>query len=499
MSMYDEGDRNILNRMADLFDPQPDPFVDKPRKWIESRLGEHIWSGQERIMESVLVNKKTAVPSAHSTGKSHIAARVIAHWVSTHPIDETFVVSTAPSAPQVKAILWRYLKSIRRKAGLPGYITESEVPEWKIDGRLVAWGRKPADLTNAEEAATAFQGQHAKYLLVVIDEAGGIPEWLWTAVETIATQPTNRILAIGNPDDPTSHFEKICRPGSGWNVEKISAYDTPAFTGEPVPEEISDNLVGREWVEDMKRTWGEASPLFISKILAEFPDTSEDNLIPIKLIKGAIERDFSGEAIADLGKFSLDVARQGRDSSVLGFWRAGQFRVLKHVVGIGNTMVLVGWLSTLCRERPAVRGIIDADGLGGPVFDRARELQLPVSAFYAGRKAFNPRKFKNRRSEQWWALRQLFEAGLVDIDLRDEVLQSQLASIKYEEDSTGRIIVESKKDMKKRGLPSPDRADTLMMVTAPMDDWTGMYTPQEEPGVVVEPDTITGDLLRKDW
>jgi hypothetical protein len=497
--VFGPDDLNTFGQMADMLDPQPDPFLEKPKAWIEQRLGEHIWSGQERIMNSVLANKKTAVPSAHSTGKSHIAARVIAHWIATHPIDETFVVSTAPSTPQVKAILWRYLKSIRRKAGLPGYITESEIPEWKIDGRLVAWGRKPADLTNAEEAATAFQGQHAKYLLVVIDEAGGIPSWLWTAIETIATQPTNRILAIGNPDDPTSHFEKICRPGSGWNVEKISAYDTPAFTGEKVPEEISDNLVGEDWVEDMKKAWGEDSPLFISKIKAEFPDTSEDNLIPIKLINAAIERDFSGEAVADHGKFSLDVARQGRDSSCLGFWRAGQFRIIKSVVGIGNTMKLVGWMSTLCRKKPAIRGIVDADGLGGPVFDRARELHLPVSAFYAQRKAFNPKKFVNRRSEQWWGLRQLFEAGLVDIDPKDEELQSQLASIKYEEDSAGRIAVETKKEMKKRGLPSPDRADTLMMVTAPMDDWTGMYTPAPDPGVEQEPETLTGDLLTKEW
>lgn len=491
-------DDSLLLRVADGLDPQPDPYASTPRAWINERLGEFVWSKQEDILNSVRDHKRTAVKSCHSAGKSHIAARAIAHWVDTHPIDEVFVISTAPSAPQVKAILWRYLKSIHRKANLNGYITEAEVPEWKIDGRLVGWGRKPADLNSAEEAATAFQGIHAKYVLVVLDEAGGIPEWLWTAVETLITSPTNRVLAIGNPDDPSSHFEKICRPGSGWHTIKISAYDTPAFTGEKVPEDVADSLVSKEWVEEVKRAWGELSPRFIAKVLAEFPDTTEDNLIPVKWIENAIARDFSGEAVADYGKYALDVARQGQDESVLGYWRGGMFRVKKAVVGIADTMKLVGWLSVEHREHPATKSIIDADGIGGPVFDRARELRLPVSPFYAGTRAFKPKKFRNRRSEQWWAVRELFEAGLIDIDPLDEVLQAQLGSIKYEENSVGIISVETKKDMKKRGIPSPDRGDTLMMATAPADSWTEAYTNPDQIPDHSANDTLTGDLLHKE-
>lgn len=491
-------DNDILLRVADGLAPRPDPWALDPSGWIRNRLGESTWSKQDKILESVRDNRYTSVRSAHSTGKSHIAARAIAWWIATHPLDEVFVVSTAPSAPQVRAILWRYIKSIHRKADLPGYITEAEVPEWKIEGRLVGWGRKPADLTSPEEAATAFQGIHAKYVLVVLDEAGGIPEWLWNAVDTLVTAKTNRVLAIGNPDDPASHFEKVCRPGSGWNNIKISAYDCPAFTGEPVTEEIMEALVGPEWVEERKKAWGEDSPLFISKVLAEFPENSEDNLIPIAWIRAACERDFSGEMVADLGKASLDVGRQGKDESVLAFWRGGVFRILRTRRGIGNTMRLVGWMSTFHRQHPAVPFIIDADGVGGPVLDRARELSLPASGFYAGRKAFNKRKFKDRRSEQWWAVRELFEAGLFDIDPKDEPLQAQLGSIQKTEDSAGRILVETKKEMKARGLPSPDRADALMMVTAPADDWTDSYRSPD--GIDRHAnETICGDLLTKDW
>ena len=492
-------DDNFLSLIAEGLDPQPDPYAAKPTEWINERLGEHVWSKQVEILESVRDNKYTAVRSCHSTGKSHIAARAIAWWVDSHPIDEVFIVSTAPSAPQVKAILWRYLKSIRRKAGLPGYITESEVPEWKIDGRLVGWGRKPADLISGEEAATAFQGIHARYVLVVLDEAGGIPEWLWTAVDTLVTGRNNRVLAIGNPDDPASHFEKVNRPGSGWNVIKIAAKDTPAFTGEAVPEELLENLVTPEWVEERRRAWGEDSPLYISKVLAEFPLTTDDNLIPIAWINNAIERDFSGEAIVDQGKFALDVARSGRDESCLGWWRGGVFRIVTAQRGVGDTMRLVGWLTDKNRRHPAARMIVDADGLGSGVYDRAQELRLPVSAFFAGRRAFEPKKFVNRRSEQWWGVRQLFEAGLIDIDPEDEVLHAQLSAIKWSMDSAGRIAVETKKEMKARGLPSPDRGDTLMMVTAPMDDWTDVYRDPVTGDLRTSAhDTITGDLLDKE-
>jgi hypothetical protein len=493
-------DANFFERIADGLDPQPDPWAADGPGWIRHRLGEHTWSKQDEILNSLRDNQKTAVRSAHSTGKSHIAARAMAWWMDTHPLDETFIISTAPSANQVTGILWRYLKMIHKRCGLPGYITESAVPEWKIDGGLRAWGRKPQDLTNPEEAATVFQGSHAKYLLIVIDEACGLPKWLWTAISTLATQPTNRILAIGNPDDPISEFAKKCMPGSRWHKIKISAHDTPAFTGEQVAQEIIDNLVTREWVQEAIEDNGEDSPYVTSKVFAEFPEVSEDSLIPLSWIQAAVDRDLSGPAIADLGKFSLDVGREGKDESVLAFWRAGMFRIVEARKGIGNTMRLVGWMSKHRKDHPASPFIVDADGIGGPVVDRARELEIPVTAFHAQRKAYNNKKFLNRRSEQWWQLRDLFEAGLIDLP-SDQKLIAQLASIRKEEDSQGRIVVESKKDMKKRGVPSPDRADTLMMVTAPFEDWSEfdddvMTGSAHDQG---DFDSLTGDLMVREW
>jgi hypothetical protein len=115
--------------------------------------------------------------------------------------------------------------------------------------------------------------------LVIIDEAGGVPKSIFDAVDALATNIDARVVAVGNLDDPASHFATICKPGSGWHVETISAFDTPAYTGERVPEELLPLLVSPEWVEERKLRWGVNSPIYQSKVLGEFPDLSDDTLI----------------------------------------------------------------------------------------------------------------------------------------------------------------------------------------------------------------------------
>jgi hypothetical protein len=129
--------------------------------------------------------------------------------------------------------------------------------KWYIGNELVAYGRKPADYDPA-----AFQGIHARYVLVIIDEAGGVPKSIFEAVDALATNVGARIVAVGNHDDPASHFAAICKPGSGWHVETISAFDTPTYTGEKVPEDLLPLLVSPEWVEERKLRWGITSPIY---------------------------------------------------------------------------------------------------------------------------------------------------------------------------------------------------------------------------------------------
>jgi hypothetical protein len=440
-------------------------FAYDPAGWIEAQLNEFLWSKQKEILNSLMLHKYTAVKACHGPGKSFVASRAMAWWGEVHPLGSAFVVSTAPTAPQISAILWRELRRTHRLHKLRGRMTLENV--WYMTDRgqrntvstedeMIAMGRKPADYDEA-----AFQGIHARYVLAVIDEAGGVPKNLYDGINSIVTGDDCRVLAIGNPDDPGSHFADICKPGSGWNVISISAFDTPNFTGEYVPDNVAKQLVTPKWVEERKRDWGEGSPLWTSKILGEFPDTSDDYLFNPSILKKAMATNQPG---IERGQYGADIARFGTDKTVVYRNRGFNIR-LEGEWAKKDTMQTVGKLKTILdNQNPhKLKMVIDVVGLGSGVFDRMREQDLHVAPFAASEQARNPKRFKNKRAEAYWTFRDLCDSGVIDLDPEDELLLNQLGSIKWDTDSSGRIFIESKEDMAKRGIPSPDRADAAVM------------------------------------
>ena len=256
------------------FDRKQLEIARDPVVWIREVLGETPWSKQREIAMSVRDNRRTAVQSCHDVGKSFIASRIVSWWIAAHPPGEAFVVTSAPTFQQVRAILWREIGKAHAKGNLIGSTTETE---WKIGKELVGFGRKPSDYS-----PTAFQGIHARYVLVVLDEACGIPESLWDAADTLITNDSSRILAIGNPDDPTSEFAKICQPNTDWHKICISAFDSPNFTGEEIPEAVREVLVSPTWVEEKRKKWGENHPFWQSKVLGLFPQQSATALFSLQ-------------------------------------------------------------------------------------------------------------------------------------------------------------------------------------------------------------------------
>ena len=495
-------------------------WLRNPTGWLINNTTSRFWSKQKEIANAVVRYPRVSVRSAHDTGKSFTAAQMTAWWLSVHPLGSAFVVTTAPTAPQVEVILWREIGKVKRSANLPGRITSGNIPKWKTaNEEIIAYGRKPADLKNATEAAQAFQGIHARYILVIMDEACGIPEWLWNAVETIATNKFARVLAIGNPDVPETPFEKTHLPTSRWKSLKISAFDTPAFTGEDVPVALLTDLVSPDWVDARKQEWGEQSPLYMSKVLAEFPEVSEETLIHPRLIQMAQFADRSKEALDDPGRFGLDIARSANKNENACYRnRAGHLR-LEFANYEANTMRTAGRaVRLLNRTGGNVPMVVDTVGVGGGVHDRLKEQGFPVQAFVASEAPTTPtnkKRFVNRRSEQWWNFRKQFEQGMIDLPSTEEdaKLISQLMSIRYIIRSDGKILVEPKEDMEDRGLPSPDRADAAMMACADNPTLQGeFYLPPpsnmsmllaKEPGFQTDiPEdlrSLTEDLLLKRW
>jgi hypothetical protein len=495
-----------------------------PVRWGRQTLNAFYWTKQREILNTVIRHPRTSVRSAHDTGKSFTAANLAAFWLDVHPVGSAFVVTTAPTAPQVEAILWREIGRCHTKGQLPGRITAGTIPKWKIatspylgkqsPQEIVAYGRKPADLKDEATASQAFQGIHARYLLVIMDEACGIPDWLWNAVETIATNRFARVLAIGNPDVPQTKFQETFDPASGWANIKISAFDTPAYTGEEVPESLLDDLVAPHWVNRREIDWGVASPLYQSKVLAEFPEITEETLIHPKFIRHAQNNvDLTSEALGTPGRFGLDVARsiQGNETACYRN-RAGHVR-LQFFMQTNDTMRTVGKcvriLNATFGQAPMN---VDTIGVGGGVHDRLKEQGFPTVAFVANEAPSTPtarRRFVNKRAEQYWNLRVMFEQGKIDLPPQgeDDKLVAQLTSIKYFIRSDGRIIVESKEEMAERGLPSPDRADAFMMAVTDTMPKAGDFwlpeLPQQTSGAVGAATTdlasITADLLERSW
>jgi hypothetical protein len=236
-----------------------DLYYNDPVLWAEEVLGAELWSKQKDMLMSLAQNKRTAVKSAHSTGKSYTMGIAACWWISTRG-PNSLVVSTAPTYNQVHNILWEEIRKHYVENGLPGKITQDD--QWKtpVEGiddkgnkriieKQIAFGRRPADMD-----FSAFQGLHRPDgVMFLIDEAVGCPEMIFTAAEVNTTAENCRILAIANPDDVQTAFGRIFKQNDPtWTKLTISAHDTPNFTGEPVSEKLASLLPQVQWVEDMK-------------------------------------------------------------------------------------------------------------------------------------------------------------------------------------------------------------------------------------------------------
>ena len=469
--------------------PEPNPFVNDPVGWVDDKLGEYLWSKQREIAESVLANRYTAVQSCHDSGKSFIASRLACWWLEAHDPGEAFVVSSAPTQTQVEAILWREIGRAHRKGDLIGRITSGQVPAWKIGQEIIGYGRKPQDLANKEEAMAAFQGIHARYVLVILDEACGVPKWLFDAADTLATNRNARVLAIGNPDDPQSHFAKVCAPGSDWSRIRIDGLETPNFTDEEVPEELRDLLLGPEWVAERERRWGKKSPLYIAKVRGLFPEVSDATLFPPSLLAKCQALELPG---THKGTYGCDIAEEGEDETAIYRNRGGVVRLVETFAkqSVDKTQ---GAIAALLRIRGDVPAVIDSIGVGIGVYDNLRAEGLPVHKFKASWKPIDEERFVNRAAEIFYTWREDMERGKVDLppEGEDDDLIAQLGSMRYFHDPKGRIYLESKEERKKRGLPSPDRADAAAMASIPAP---ALALTSADPA----PTGLTDDLLEKE-
>lgn len=457
-----------------------------PVEWVQERIEGRLWSKQREIMEALVHHKKVAVKSGHGVGKTDIAAKAVMWWIESHAseLTDTMVVTTAPTYDQVQGVCWQYISKTHSQFGLLG--TVSEQTQWKADDRtIIGIGRKPAD-----GATSSFQGRHYKYTLIIIDEACGITPELFTAVDAIATTDTCRVLAIGNPTDPNSTFGNIFLGNGGrglpnWHKMTISVLDNPNFTGEPFPQEIKEKLSSQAWLAEKKAEVGEDSNDYKSRVLGEFPESSDGNMFPLHLLyKGQntiiVPRDFTRP---ELG---VDIARFGSDSSSCVRFHDGDVSIEKVWRG-ADSIQSAQIIHEIAVRTNASKVKIDAVGVGAGVVDQLRILCLNHDytcwEMQGAGMSPDPKKYRNARA--WWHanVHDMLHRGELHLpvttgDAHAERLFEEMWGIKRKYHITyGSLQLESKEDMKRRGVKSPDILDSLCYACAPVGEATDALAP----------------------
>lgn len=454
-------------------------YRNDPVRFVTDALGEDVWSKQIEILESLRDHKRTAVPACHAPGKSHIAARAIAWWVAVHPPGTVRVVTTATTFRQVKGILWPHIRSVVSRHNLPGEVFTTE---WKIDGEIVADGFSPA-----EHNESAVQGIHAENLLIVVDEAGGISNTIGQALEALMTGGHTRLLLLGNPptNNVGSWFERACSSDL-YNVIPIPATATPNFTGEAVGS-WARNLVDPQWVEDVTRAFGPDSPFVQARVHARFPRTTETAVIPIEWVETAMDLESDPGPV----RIGVDVAADGGDEFVIAQIHGMTARIVHTSRGNRSPVEVAGRVLEAIERaqrihteqgiREPVRVKIDAIGVGWGVAGLLEEWgaegrhKADVVAVNVSQAAYDRDRFANQRAEMWWTAREALqpdEDGYQDLALDiDHTTMMQLAAPSYRANSSGRLQIESKAEMSKRGIGSPDRAEALLLALFEPPRW----------------------------
>ena len=435
-----------------------------PWWFVETFLGgKCIFDKQRQILESLRDNKETYVKACHDSTKTWTAARAVLYWLYAYP-NSSKVLTTAPTWSQIEDNLWREVRSAHEGAKFPlgGRLLKTEfdlAPQWFAKGQ-------------SSDRGVNIQGMHSENMLVIVDEADGVPAETWNALDGLLTSANSRLLAIGNPFDSSSEFKKRVdgvRSGRSKKVLTIAAEDVLPYCAQ------YPFLLQQSWVDDKKETWGETSSLYISRILAEWPEQGVDKLIPLSQLLHARGRSVERGILT----YGADIARFGSNRTVRTLIAGNQFLWSKATAKEDTMESATRVIGDLQAYEPAMTQI-DETGIGGAVVDRVRQVlkdRYVIVGVNNGGKASNEVKFANCGSEMWWNVRDSFERDQIGFTMDDpeavDELINDLNRPTYAYNRREQLIVdkfglprgsnEYGLTTEERAAKSPDRGDSYVL------------------------------------
>lgn len=460
-----------------------------PVCWQENFLGRRLWAKQQEILQAVTRYPLVAVKGCHASGKTYAAAGLPVYHLSQAP--QSLCFTTAPTLRQVKTFWKEVHVAWSGSVGpLKRLIPEPQATGVEVMKDCYAFGA-------SSSAGVNIQGPHAEHLLIIADEAPGIEPDVWDAIEGMRAGGDVHMLAMGNPVVPSGLFyDAFTKHRALWQCYSISAFDTPNLAGVSMEDgrhadgsvrvlgegknilELSEEelgyapypfLITRRWVKERLIAWGVGHPKFRSRVLAEFPHQSPYAVFDLAWIERAKREATEAEVLRarDRGaviQCGLDVAGPGDDQTVL--------------TARCNGMILGQWAwhdpdprATVHRQLSELRRhpqyrlgsvVVDTTGIGYYFAKHLADAGFTVFGFNAGSAPIDTAQYLNLKAEAYFQTRKYFQDGLIS-GLQDDDTEGQLSTIQYRETGRGLTEIESKEDARKRGVPSPDRAESLIM------------------------------------
>ena len=405
-------------------------------------------------------NRRISVRSGHGVGKSTASAwAMIWYLFLRFPVK---IVVTAPTSSQLYDALFAEVK--RWVKVLPPMLAEQlEVKQDRIEMKDANNEAFISARTSRAEQPEALQGVHSDNVMLVADEASGIPEQVFEAAAGSMSGHAAVTLLLGNPVRSSGFFfDTHNRLANDWVTMKVSCADSPR--------------VSEAYIEEMKARYGEESNAYRIRVLGEFPRSDDDTVIPMELLELATQRDVEASKHAPL-VWGLDVARFGSDRSALckrqGNAVVEPIKTWKNLDLMQLTGAVVAEYEILVPSQRPQEILVDSIGLGAGVVDRLKELGLPARGINVAESPAMGGTYRNLKAELWHKAK----AWLEQRDCRmpkDEALIAELATVRYSFTSNGKIQIEGKDELKKRGMSSPDRADAFCLTFA-SDAVIGMY------------------------
>lgn len=433
-----------------------------PVRFAEEVFGLRVWRRQAEFLRACRDHARVSVTSGHKTGKTRSLA-ILAWWFTSDPEarPQARVPMTSSSAEQLKRAFWREVTALWRIAKARGY----DLPEPALDPATgVRWedGREIFGFSTKDaERAAGVSGAWIKYL---IDEASGVAATIFEAIEGNraggSKGSTSTVLA-SNPTQQSGEFFESHHGKRDLYHPMTMSSEEAAATEPPIA-----GLATREWIDEKRREWGEDSPIYAVRVLGRFPGQSNDAVMGLTPILDAVER-WEGTAADGPLVVGLDVARFGDDETVAACRRGRKvIKVIRLAPGDGPdtakrlTVALADAKLARQGEVPTVN--VDAIGVGASVFDALkRDASVKAAAVNTGSASKRPDEFANLRAELHFAGRAwVAEGGALPDDAK---LQAEAVAPKYKTDARGRVLVESKDDIRKRLGRSPDACDAWLL------------------------------------